>query len=168
MRQSRDQVFETPVSIAEPDKPFGSYVFTALGHAGGEADLRWSVVSMYRSAHEAKSAAGGRRGEHRQAGAAQADLAGAREALDRIAIPKEASDRIAEIVGPGASLIVSDEPANRETGAATEFIVVMSTEPQGGLKIPPSHPGAGGAQPLPAPRLRQLLVRLERPPFLWW
>ena len=89
---------------------------------------------MYRSVHEAKSAAGGRRGEHRQAGAAPADLAGAREALDRIAIPKEASDRIAEIVGPGASLIVSDEPANRETGAATEFIVVMSTEPQGGLR----------------------------------
>jgi len=168
VRQSRDQVFETPVSIAEPDKPFGTYVFTALGHAGSEAGLRWSVVSMYRSAHEAKPAAGGRRGEHRQAGAAQADLAGAREALDRIAIPKEASDRIAEIVGPGASLIVSDEPANRETGAATEFIVVMSTEPQGGLKIRRRTPALEARNRFQRPGYGSSSFGWSGPPFLWW
>jgi len=135
VRQSREQVFEAPVSITEPDKPLGTYVFTALAYANSESDLRWSVVSMYGSAHEARPAAGGRRGEQRQAAAGPADLAGAKQALDRIAIPKEASDRIAEMVGPGASLVVSDEPASRETGPATEFIVVMSGEPQGGLKI---------------------------------
>jgi hypothetical protein len=133
VRQSREPVLDVPVGIAEPDKPLGTYVFTALGYAGGEADLRWSAVSMYRSVGE--RLAGGKRGERRQAEAAPADLAGARHALDRIAIPKEASDRIAEMVGPGTSVIVSDESLSKETGQATEFIVVMSNEPQGGLKI---------------------------------
>ena len=35
----------------------------------------------------------------------------------------------------GSALIVSDEALSRETGPATEFIVVMSGEPQGGIKI---------------------------------
>jgi hypothetical protein len=39
------------------------------------------------------------------------------------------------MVAPGASLIVSDESLSRETGKATEFIVLMSGEPQGGMKI---------------------------------
>jgi L,D-transpeptidase catalytic domain len=134
VKQSREQVLETPVAIAEPDRPLGTYVFTALASANGEAGLRWSVVSMYRSAGEPRPA-NGKRGEHRHAGAAPTDLAGARQALDRIAIPKEAVDRISELAGPGASLIVSDEPLSREAGQATEFIVVMSNEPQGGLKI---------------------------------
>ena len=33
----------------------------------------------------------------------------------------------------GSSLIISDEPLNKETGPATDFIVVSSTDPQGGL-----------------------------------
>jgi hypothetical protein len=134
VRQSREQIFDTAVSIADPDKPLGTYVLTAVGYNGGDADLRWSAVSLYKSVDEAKPA-GGKRGERRQTEAVPADLAGARQALDRIVIPQDARDRIAGIVGPGMSVIVSDEPLSRETGAATEFIVVMSHEPQGGLKI---------------------------------
>jgi len=36
---------------------------------------------------------------------------------------------------PGSSLIVSDEGPSGETGKDTDFIVVMSGEPQGGLVI---------------------------------
>jgi hypothetical protein len=35
---------------------------------------------------------------------------------------------------PGSSLIISDEGASIETGKDTDFVVVMSGEPQGGLK----------------------------------
>jgi len=55
--------------------------------------------------------------------------------LDRITIPEETLDRISAVVSPGSALIVSDEALSRETGPATEFIVVMSGEPQGGIKI---------------------------------
>jgi hypothetical protein len=47
----------------------------------------------------------------------------ASEALDRVAIPQEAADRIAELLTPGSSLIISDEGLGRETGRYTEFIV---------------------------------------------
>jgi hypothetical protein len=36
---------------------------------------------------------------------------------------------------PGSSLIVSDEGPSIETGKDTDFVVVMSGEPQGGLSI---------------------------------
>jgi hypothetical protein len=132
-KQARETLFETPVAIAEPDRPLGTYLFTAVEYANADTELRWSVVSMYRTASEA--ADGKRQRTETQARAAAADVAGARLALDRIVIPREAVERISEVVTPGSSLIVTDEPISRETSKHTDFIVVMSNEPQGGLKI---------------------------------
>jgi hypothetical protein len=143
VRQAREPLFEAPVTIADPDRPLGTYVFTALAYANGETDLRWTAVSMYASAREARAQAGRRSDAHRHAGAGPADVAGAKLALDRIAIPQEAQERIAEVVAPGSSLIVSDESLSRETGKATEFIVLMSNEPQGGIRIRRRSPEVG-------------------------
>jgi hypothetical protein len=134
VRQAREPLFDVPVTIADPDSPLGTYVFNALAYANAETELRWSVVSMYPNA-AAPAGDGKRQGANRQAAAAVADVAGAKLALERIAIPKEAVDRISEVVSPGSSLIISDEAMSRETGKATDIIVVMSHEPQGGLKI---------------------------------
>ena len=136
VRQAREPLFDTPVTIADADSPMGTYVFTAVGYANKETELRWSVVSMYRSARGPEHAHDGRhaRADH-QAGTAVADLNGAKLALDRVTISKETLERISEVVSPGSSLIISDEPMSRETAKATDFIVVMSNEPQGGLKI---------------------------------
>jgi len=49
------------------------------------------------------------------------------------AIPRETLDRIAELVSPGSSLIISDEEISSETGNHTDFVVIMSGEPQGAL-----------------------------------
>ena len=48
----------------------------------------------------------------------------AAEALDRIELPKEAVDRISELLTPGSSLIVSDLGNSYETGQGTEFVVL--------------------------------------------
>jgi len=64
----------------------------------------------------------------------ETDPGGAKAALDRIAIPQDALDRIAGIASPRSSLIISDEPVSRETGQGTDFVVLLSGEPQGGLK----------------------------------
>jgi hypothetical protein len=64
----------------------------------------------------------------------------ARGALDRISIPEEAVNRISEVVSPGSSLIVSDEPLSTETGKGTDFVVLMSGEPQGGIKMRRRNP----------------------------
>jgi hypothetical protein len=152
VRQAREPLFESEVAIAHAERPLGTYVFTALTYTDGEADLRWSAVSMYRD-HGASASEAKRR--DRQAGAPPADLAGAKLALERIAIPTEARARISEVVSPGSTLIVSDEPLSRETGKGTDFIVLMSTEPQGGIKIRRRTPS-------PAPEVR---YRYQRPPY---
>jgi hypothetical protein len=143
VRQAREPLFDAAVTIADPDRPLGTYVFTALAYTNGQAELRWTAVSMYGSGGGARARAGRPSDAHGHAGAGPADLAGAKLALDRIAIPQEAQERIAEVMAPGSSLIVSDESLSRETGKATEFIVLMSNEPQGGIKIRRRSPEAG-------------------------
>ena len=135
VRQGYIPVFEGPVTIRDADKPIGSYVFTALDHHTN-AEVRWSVVSMYKANRDAEPAAKGQKhiGENRSTEAFPTDVAGARAALDRIIIPPDVVERFSEVVLPGTSLIISDEGASIETGKDTDFVVLMSGEPQGGIK----------------------------------
>jgi hypothetical protein len=149
-RQGYVPVLEGPITIQDPERPLGTYVFTAFGDANER--VRWGVVSMYTDSNSkvapepvaARSTS--RKGEAREA--TPADVAGAKAALDRIAIPQEAIQRITEVVLPGSSLIVSDEGLSIETGKDTDFVIVMSGEPQGALKVrqhaPPAFDTWGG------------------------
>ena len=47
----------------------------------------------------------------------------AAEALERFEMPKDAVERISELLAPGSSLIVSDNALSDETGSETDFIV---------------------------------------------
>ena len=69
------------------------------------------------------------------------DPDGAKAALDRIVIPQDALNRIAAIA-PRSSLIVTDEGLSSETGKGTEFVVLLSGEPQGGIKKRRRSPGS--------------------------
>ena len=137
VRQGFRPILDIPITIQDADRPIGTHVFTAMERAEGGNDLRWSVVSLY-GAHtddgtaEAHDAPPGDLGDETES--IKTDLDGAKAALDRIAIPEETRDRIAELVSPRSSLIISDEPVSRETGQGTDFVVLLSGEPQGGLK----------------------------------
>ena len=102
-----DTTIEAPVTIRDPDQPIGTHVFTAM--ARQDKGLRWSVVTID-SGDDAK------------------------DALDRIIIPKDVLDRIAPSALPRSSIIVSDEPLSKETNFRTEFVAVLSKQPQGGFK----------------------------------
>ena len=65
----------------------------------------------------------------------------AKAALDRIVIPQDVLDRIAGIA-PRSSMIVTDEALSSETGKGTDFVVLLSGEPQGGIKSRRRGPGA--------------------------
>ncbi len=129
VRQAFRPILESPVTIADPDRPIGTHVFTATERTADGAGLRWNVASVAGSSD--------RDGE-----AAPANSDGAKAALDRIAIPQDALDRIAAIA-PRSSLIVTDEGVSPETGKGTEFVVVLSGEPQGGIKKRRRSPGNG-------------------------
>jgi lipoprotein-anchoring transpeptidase ErfK/SrfK len=108
VRRGFESVMEVPVTIQNPDKPIGTHVFTAV--ARNDSRLRWTAVTID-SGDSAK------------------------DALDRISIPQDVLDRIAPTALPRSSLIISDEPLNRETNYRTEFVVVLNNQPQGGLAI---------------------------------
>ena len=136
-----DSTIEAPVTIRDPDQPLGTHVFTAM--ASSDAGLRWSAVTIDNGD-------------------------GAKDALDRITIPQDVLDRIAPTALPRSSIIVSDEPLSRETNYRTEFVAVLSNQPQGGFKtrrptisVPPAsvkpwNDGGGFFsffdQPSPAPQ----------------
>src|SRR5262249_4048942 len=95
-----------PVTIRNSDKPIGTHVFTAT--ARNDVGLRWTVVTIDNGDD-------------------------AKDALDRITIPKDVLDRIAPTALPRSSIIVSDEPLSRETNYRTEFVAVLNNQPQGGF-----------------------------------
>ena len=132
IRRGREPVFEGPVTIRDPQRPIGTFVFTALSDAGAPPRMRWSVVSMYKNATAIEPYSEAKPASKRRREATPADVTGARNALQRLVIPQEALDHISAPLLPGSSLIVSDEETSGETGKDTDFIVYMSGEPQGG------------------------------------
>jgi hypothetical protein len=108
VRRGFAATIEVPIAIRDPDKPIGTHVFTAVARA--DSGLRWTAVTID-------------------------DGDDAKDALDRISIPQDVLDRIAPTAAPRSSIIISDEPPNREQNYRTEFVVVLNNQPQGGLAI---------------------------------
>ena len=131
VRQAFQHILEIPVTIQDADHPIGTHIFTAMERTDAGSYLRWSVVSLGGNGGDKQNA---RKGRDKDVGAMATDLSNAKAALDRIAIPQDTLDRLGEMVSPRSSLIISDETLSSETGNDTEFVVLMSGEPQGGLR----------------------------------
>ncbi len=101
-----DTSIEVPVTIKDPGRKIGTHIFTAM--AKSDTGLRWSAVTID----------GGD---------------DARNALDRVTIPQEVLDRIGPTALPRSSIVISDEPLSKETNYRTEFVTVLSDQPQGGF-----------------------------------
>lgn len=136
VRQAFQPILESPITLRDPDRPIGTHVFTAMERTS-DVDLRWTVVSLeggrQGGAIESDGPARGNSGDNVEP--MSANPSGAKEALDRIEIPQEILDRFAGMVSPRSSLIISDEVLSSETGNGTEFVALMSGEPQGGIKF---------------------------------
>jgi L,D-transpeptidase catalytic domain len=154
VRQAFEPIFESPVTIADPDRPIGTHVFTAIERSSGEANLRWSVVSLDGSPPGGTIEPRGpvRGGSGRDVEPMPTDPDSAKAALDRIVIPQDVLDRIAGIAAR-SSLIVTDEALSSETGKGTDFVVLLSGEPQGGIKSRRRSPGTEFRYARPRDRL---------------
>ena len=104
VRQGFRPIFDTPVTIRDPDAPIGTTIFTAVNYIDDGADVRWTALAMYPGATATPQTAGGkaqRRGASSRAEPAATDAAAAKAALERVSIPQEAVERIAEFIGAG-------------------------------------------------------------------
>jgi hypothetical protein len=102
VRKGFAPVFDVPVTLERREQPIGTHVFSALAVPADKNAVRWTVVSIP-SANSTTSAA---------------------DALDRISIPRDAVERISDLMSPGASLIISDQALGPETGVGTDFIIL--------------------------------------------
>ena len=127
VRQGFVSLLELPLTIAAPERPLGTHVFTALALKNDGSAVRWTVVSipsgyLHRVDHTGKRSKKTSHDQHDTLVAASASTA--TEALDRITLPPNAIERISTLLSPGASLIVSDNALSDETGDDTDFVVL--------------------------------------------
>ena len=112
VRQGFEPVLEMPAVIKDPKKPIGTHAFYATETGRGERG--WLSVALTKDNKFG---------------------AGVRAVLDRLELPREVTEKLANSTWLGSALIVSDEAPYKETAAGTDFLVVLSNEPQGALKI---------------------------------
>lgn len=116
VRQGLSPLFDAPIEIRDPDAPLGSHLYIATAAKDDGSSLKWSVLSMPEAQTE--------RRKNLASADAKADIswdwrpasASPSEALERVDIPKDVRERIAERLWTGASLIISDQPVSGETG----------------------------------------------------
>jgi hypothetical protein len=155
VRQAFEPILEKPVTILDADRPIGTHIFTAVERTNGETTMRWNVVSLDGGRPPGGVVESQGRGHSRDVEPILTDPGSAKSALDRIVIPQEVLDRIVGIA-PRSSLIITDEALSSETGKGTDFVVILSGEPQGGIKIRRRGPGpeAEFRYDLPRDRMR--------------
>jgi hypothetical protein len=152
VRQSFEQIMDVPITIRDPDRPIGTHIFTAVDRTGDNGAVAWTVVSLQHGLAERAIAGhvvpdaspGGHDVQLASTESASPESASPESALDRISIPPETSERIAAMISPRSSLIISDEGVSSETGRGTDFVVLLSGEPQGGIAIRHHTPGGSG------------------------
>jgi hypothetical protein len=111
VRRGFEPIVDAPITIRDPDQPIGTHVFTAVARTN--QGFRWTDVTIERAGGESD----------------------AKSALDRITIPPDVLDRIESMAAVDSSLIISDEALSGETGKGTEFVAVLTDQPQGGLAM---------------------------------
>src|SRR5262249_35013255 len=126
VRQGFVPLFDMPLVIDQPDQPLGTHVFTAMEVTENGGGMRWNVITMPTQASTPREQRDGKKRSKAALNAAPRPKPPPTpaEALDRIQMPQEAVERIAELLVPGSSLVVSDEGLGPETGRYTEFVVL--------------------------------------------
>jgi lipoprotein-anchoring transpeptidase ErfK/SrfK len=127
IRQGYDDILDVAVTFDRPEEPVGTHVFTALDFTEQKTGMKWSVASV---PHDPTRGASKKKDKtKKQAKSAepvvQVSLKSqtAASALDRITIPEDVREQIADVMKPGSSLVISDLGIGNETGAYTDFIV---------------------------------------------
>lgn len=135
VRQGFEPILEAQAEIESPEAPLDTFVFSAVGWKDdSRTELRWTATEVNEHSTRFASLEGEDTASARKRKGAEparqppaTDAAKAARTLDRIKLPQEVSDRIAEVVKPGSTLIVSSyDVARSETKyAGTDFIVQM-------------------------------------------
>ena len=99
-------IVQSPIGVANPNRPLGSHVYILQGFDSGRKTFDWLAVGMG-TGHEDNV---------RQ----QRELA----ATSRLTIPPETYQVISENLHPGSAFMVTDLPAHPDTRTGTDFVIM--------------------------------------------
>jgi hypothetical protein len=119
VRQGFVPVFDVPVAFTNPEQAVGTHIFTVMDRADDRKSVKWSAVTVIGGSSDTPKPRKGVTVEPERNA-----LQTAAGALDRLDMPKEAMDRISELLTPGSSLIISDKGISNETGKGTDFVIL--------------------------------------------
>lgn len=125
VRKGFKPMFDMPITIANPELPLGTHVYTATGLNDDQTTFQWMAISLppeQRTVRQSKRR--GRRSTVVEVKGPAIPSATASEALSRVEIPQAALDRIGYLLEPGSSLTISDKGLGSYTGKGTGFIVL--------------------------------------------
>jgi hypothetical protein len=131
IRQGYEPILDVPVEFQQAEQPIGTHVFTAHDYKGDKTRMNWTVASIPYSAPAKTAPLKGRERRDAKAlsvpapAAVSPALQTAAAALERITIPEDLREQIADVMKPGSSLIISDNKLSGETGKYTDFIVSL-------------------------------------------
>jgi hypothetical protein len=120
VRQGFVPVFDVPVTFTNAEQAVGTHVYTVMEAAEDGASVKWSAVTVIGGMPDAPKPKKGQTAADVSRPAAMT----AANALDRLEMPKEAIDRISELLSPGSSMIISDKGISNETGKGTDFVIL--------------------------------------------
>ncbi len=123
IRQGYDDILDVAVTFDRPDEPVGTHVFTALDFTEQKTTMRWSVVSISHDPSRSTSKKKDKSKQPETASKVKNSEQTAAAALNRITIPDDVREQIADVMKPGSSLVISDLSIGNETGEYTDFIV---------------------------------------------
>ena len=131
VRQATQHLFDMPIAIRNPERPLGTHLFIATRAGDDGSSLRWvgltppAAVEVKQHRHSSRR---GRRIEpEEEAPSSKPFPETASAALDRIELPPEALQRIAERLWVGATLIISDVGMSGEGRYPMDFIILSHT-----------------------------------------
>ena len=125
VRQGYEPMYDVPITIKDPDAAIGTHVFTALEFTNNQTDMRWSVASIPYSTEIPVDPKKRNRNADKDIRPVSTRLPqNPKSALDRITIPDDVRDKIADVMKPGSSIIVSDYGLSYQTGLFTDFIIL--------------------------------------------
>jgi len=120
VRQDFAPVFDVPVTIANPETPLGTHLFTAMDFKSDATEVQWLAMTLNGGMPDPLATEPG--DENTEAAPMPS---AANEALDRIKMPVAVRRWISAMLTPGSSLAISDDGISRETlDKGTDFVVL--------------------------------------------
>jgi len=120
VRRDFEPVFDVPVTIANPETPLGTYLFTAMDFKDDATEVQWLAMALNDGMPDPLPP---EPGDEKTEAAPMSSAA--KEALDRIKIPVAVRRWISAMLTPGSSLAISDDGISRETlKKGTDFVVL--------------------------------------------